>query len=305
MAQSYLDKTGLTTLWGKIKALIPSPADTSNDNPKMDGTVSIGSSDKWARADHVHPSDTSRVSTSTKVNGKALNGDVTLYASDIAMSSTDTTKVGSAIGNKVDKVSGKGLSTNDYTTDEKTKLSGIAAGAEVNQNAFSKVTVGTTTIEADTKTDTLTLVASDNITLTPDANGDKITIKAKDTTYSAATESAAGLMSTDDKKKLNKLAFDSSNKIDSSILPSYIDDVIEAWPRNGQTALSSTWLSATSGGSALTPEAGKIYVLMADSGDYTKNMQFRWAAGSPGTYVQLSNSLLSPITTEEINTICV
>lgn len=30
---------------------------------------------------------------------------------------------------KVDKVSGKGLSTNDYTTDEKTKLAGIAKGA--------------------------------------------------------------------------------------------------------------------------------------------------------------------------------
>ena len=30
---------------------------------------------------------------------------------------------------KVDKVSGKGLSTNDYTTDEKNKLAGIAAGA--------------------------------------------------------------------------------------------------------------------------------------------------------------------------------
>ena len=36
------------------------------------------------------------------------------------------------INNKVDKVSGKELSTNDYTTEEKTKLSGIAAGAEVN-----------------------------------------------------------------------------------------------------------------------------------------------------------------------------
>lgn len=33
---------------------------------------------------------------------------------------------------KVDKVDGKGLSTNDYTTDEKTKLAGIATGAQVN-----------------------------------------------------------------------------------------------------------------------------------------------------------------------------
>lgn len=37
-----------------------------------------------------------------------------------------------AIGNKVDKVAGKGLSANDFTTAEKNKLSGIAADAEAN-----------------------------------------------------------------------------------------------------------------------------------------------------------------------------
>ena len=166
-----------------------------------------------------------------------------------------------ADANKVDKVSGKGLSTNDYTTTEKNKLAGIAEGANktvvdsalsasstnpvqnkvvnaaisslnelvgdkkiseelarksdighthddkyyteseidtklsgksdsghthsayVNQNAFSKVTVGSTTIEADSATDTLTLVAGSNVTLTPDASGDKITIAATDTVY--------------------------------------------------------------------------------------------------------------------------
>lgn len=36
------------------------------------------------------------------------------------------------ISGKVDKVSGKGLSTNDYTTTEKNKLAGIASGAQVN-----------------------------------------------------------------------------------------------------------------------------------------------------------------------------
>lgn len=36
------------------------------------------------------------------------------------------------IDKKVDKVEGKGLSTNDYTTEEKTKLEGIASGAQVN-----------------------------------------------------------------------------------------------------------------------------------------------------------------------------
>lgn len=41
----------------------------------------------------------------------------------------------SALDKKVNAVEGKGLSTNDYTTAEKNKLAGIAAGAEVNVNA--------------------------------------------------------------------------------------------------------------------------------------------------------------------------
>lgn len=86
------------------------------------------------------------------------------------------TYVDTKVSGKVDKVDGKGLSTNDYTTADKNKLSGIATGAEVNQNAFSNVVVGTTTIAADGKTDTLTLVAGNNVTLTPDATNDKITI---------------------------------------------------------------------------------------------------------------------------------
>lgn len=44
-------------------------------------------------------------------------------------------KIKRALDTKVDKVSGKGLSTNDYTTTEKTKLSSIAEGAEVNVQA--------------------------------------------------------------------------------------------------------------------------------------------------------------------------
>ena len=41
-------------------------------------------------------------------------------------------KIKSALGGKVDVVSGKGLSTNDYTSAEKQKFSGIASGAQVN-----------------------------------------------------------------------------------------------------------------------------------------------------------------------------
>lgn len=41
-------------------------------------------------------------------------------------------KIDESLEQKVDKVSGKGLSTNDFTTAEKTKLSGIGTGAQAN-----------------------------------------------------------------------------------------------------------------------------------------------------------------------------
>ena len=110
-----------------------------------------------------------------------------------------------------------------------------------------------------------------------------------------------GLMLSTDKVKLNKLLFDSNNLIDSSILPSYVDDVIEAYPRSGQTPLSQNWLATGSAsGTVITPEAGKIYVLMADSGDYTTNTQFRW---SGTTYVKLNDGGVTSITNAEIDTI--
>lgn len=58
-----------------------------------------------------------------------------------------------------------------------------------NQNAFSNVVVGDTTVAADSATDTLTFVAGDNVTLTPDATNDKITIAAK---VPVATSTALG-----------------------------------------------------------------------------------------------------------------
>ena len=61
------------------------------------------------------------------------------------------------------------------TAAERTKLTGIATGAEVNQNAFAKVKVGTTTITAAAKQDTLEIEAGEGVTIT--AAGKKVTIK--------------------------------------------------------------------------------------------------------------------------------
>lgn len=51
-------------------------------------------------------------------------------------------KTKALIDTKVDKVDGKALSTNDYTTAEKTKLAGIAAGAQVNVQSDWNATSG-------------------------------------------------------------------------------------------------------------------------------------------------------------------
>ena len=61
------------------------------------------------------------------------------------------------------------------STEDKKKLDNIATGAEVNQNAFSSVVVGSTTIAADSKTDAL-ILEGNNVTITPDATNDKVTI---------------------------------------------------------------------------------------------------------------------------------
>lgn len=121
---------------------------------------------------------------------------------------------------------------------------------------------------------------------------------SSDITITAADVSA---LSTADKGAAGGVCpLDANSKVDSSYLPSYVDDVVEAYARSGQTALSSTWLSATQGGSALTPESGKIYVLMADSGDYAANTQFRWGGTA---YVKLADGGVTSITNGEIDTI--
>ena len=59
----YLDQNGLSYFLQKIKATFAMAADipaASSTTPVMDKTGATGTSMTYARADHVHPSDTSR-----------------------------------------------------------------------------------------------------------------------------------------------------------------------------------------------------------------------------------------------------
>lgn len=140
---SYLDENGLLYLWQKIKNIfaaksdlpgvvsktadglaprLPNETETSKylrqdgswavppgtsvfpaqNTPQMDGTAAVGTIYRYALEDHVHPTDISRASAAV-VAGLQVDVD-----------------------NKVDKETGKGLSTNDYTTTEKNKLAGFS-----------------------------------------------------------------------------------------------------------------------------------------------------------------------------------
>lgn len=58
----------------------------------------------------------------------------------------------------------------------KTKVATVEENAEVNQNAFSNVTIDSTTIAANSKTDTLTLEAGSGINISADVASNKVTV---------------------------------------------------------------------------------------------------------------------------------
>lgn len=176
----FLDSVGLKHLWVKILAKmpkkvsqlendanyitlaqVPEGAAASTTVPLMDGTADVGKETAFARGDHRHPSDTT----------------------------------------KVDKVEGMGLSHNDYTTEEKTKLGGVEEGAnkyvhpthEAKASGLYKVTV-----DAEGHVSAAAPVEKADIT--------GLGIPAQDTTYDDASTTVHGLMTAADKVKLDGIA---------------------------------------------------------------------------------------------------
>lgn len=121
-----------------------------------------------------------------------------------------------SLSNKVDKVSGKDLSTNDYTTVEKTKLAGIAMGAQANPGVATTSAAGLMSASDKSKLDGIAAGANNYAhpathppsVITQDASNRFVT-DAEKSAWNAkagttvATTSANGLMSAADKTAMN------------------------------------------------------------------------------------------------------
>lgn len=131
---------------------------------------------------------------------------------------------------------------------DKTKLNGIATGAEVNQNAFTTIAVsGQPNVVADSKTDTLTLVAGEGISLTTNATTDSITIAANSSNNSMIVQevkSSYTLSSAGNTVPIGITGFDSSK----DFLFVYINSVYSADYTISGTSIvknSGTWDAGT------------------------------------------------------------
>lgn len=87
----------------------------------------------------------------------------------------NVTGLETALGAKVDVVAGKGLSTEDYTSVEKTKLAGIATGAQVNRTIATQVQAETGT---DNSTDMTPLRVAQAIAALAPSGGDGDMLKS-------------------------------------------------------------------------------------------------------------------------------
>ena len=237
------------------KPTIPEGVEKSTTTPKMDGTASVGTETKYAAGDHVHPTDTSRVPTTRTVNGHALSSNVTVTASDI----------------------------------------GVESGAEVNQNAFSNIKVGSTTVAADTKTDTLELVAGTNVTLTPDATNDQVTIAASHPTYTQftgepTTNSAPGFGST---FTISQISQSTTGQVSGTSRTIKIPNTVASSGINGlMTSADKQKLDGISG-QTLDLVAGGNITLTSDTTNGSLTISATNTTYTSGTSTELSNGTVT------------
>lgn len=305
----FLDQTGLAYLWTKIKTWVKGYVSISVNNDIKTITFKPNFPNENGSVSAVIPSKTSQLTNDSKfaVKSDDLASGKLVYidgnTGELKSSSIDSVTGGADTKNTA------GATQVVYNDDDKLYLIGAKTQGNNPQTYtdshiyFSKPSgalyvggLSANTVSAtngnfiDINTGSIKLTGSDFSGIT---YGSMEQTTLQDVLDAKLNSSAKG--------QANGIAsLDSSGKVLSSQLPSYVDDVIEVYARTSGTALGSDWFSTTGAtGIALTPEAGKIYVLMADSGNYSANSQFRWSGTS---YVKLNDGGVSAMSTSEMDT---
>lgn len=201
----------------------------------------------------------------------------------------DFTEVYEAIDTKVDKVDGKGLSTNDYITADKTKVTNVN---EVIEAAAKSVTATGISITLDKRN--LVTNAVENIELD----------------LPASTTALAGLMLPSDKTKLNGIAAGAEVNVNADWNATEGDALILNKPTLSTVATSGSYNDLTNRPTIPTVDVNKKYVddqlaTKADLADYTVFDIFIKVANvdTPSISQEDYNTLLEKVPNGFVNTL--
>lgn len=201
----------------------------------------------------------------------------------------DFTEVYNAIDTKVDKVEGKGLSTNDYVTADKTKVTNIN---EVIEAAAKNITATGISITLDKRNLVTNVVENIELDLP------------------ASTTALAGLMLPSDKTKLNGIAAGAEVNVNADWNATEGDALILNKPTLSTVATSGSYNDLTNRPTIPTVDVNKKYVddqlaTKADLADYTVFDIFMKVANgdTPSISQEDYNTLLEKLPNGFVNTL--
>lgn len=201
----------------------------------------------------------------------------------------DFTDVYNAIDTKVDKVEGKGLSTNDYVTADKTKVTNIN---EVVEAATKNITATDISITLDKRNLVTNVVENIELNLP------------------ASTTALAGLMLPSDKTKLNGIAAGAEVNVNADWNATEGDALILNKPTLSTVATSGSYNDLTNKPTIPTVDVNKKYVddklaTKADLADYTVFDIFMKVADgdTPSISQEDYNTLLEKLPNGFVNTL--
>ena len=263
MAEQYLNKEGVQTLWTAVKGKI-STAQTTVENEFVNGTKKA----KYAQqADNIGGVALSGLVQSIKVGSKTFSPKNSVVTLDDYALSTHTHTFAS-LTSKPTTISGYGI-TDAYT---KKESDGKYATKATTLSGYG-ITDAYTKTESDKKYQPVGNYSSAGHTHT------FASLTSKPTTLSGygITDSYTKTESDGKYQPVGSYAtLDSSGHVPSSQLPSYVDDVIEGYYSNGK------FYSDSAKTKEITGEGGKIYT------DLTTNKTYRWGGTA---WVEISKSL--------------